>query len=407
MKKIGIIKEGKVPIDKRVAFTPRQCVKIKEEYSNVNIHIQKSDIRCIDDKEYQKVGLELKDNLEDCDILFGVKEVPIEMLIPNKMYFFFSHTIKEQAYNRNLLRAILDKNIQLVDYERLTDIKGKRVVAFGRFAGIVGAYNALLAFGIKHKLFNIQAAFQLETYQKLKAEYSKIKLPKNTKIVLTGRGRVGKGAIEVLNGVGIKEVTPEEFLNKKFDEPVFTMLSSKNYYKHKEGKKDWKMQDFYQRPEEFERDFLKYTTIADILISTHYWDPEADVLFTKEDMQKEAFKINTIADITCDIEGSIPSTLRPSTIKEPFYDYNIISKKEEEAFSKNENITIMAVDNLPCELPYDASKAFGEQLIKNVFPHLLDADSEGMIEKASITKNGKLTKFYHYLKDYVGDAKYV
>lgn len=397
--KIGIIKEGKVPIDRRVPITPVQAREILDKMEGVEVVCQASDIRCFDDQEYRKNEIPVVDDVNDCDVLMGVKEVPLDKLIPEKTYFFFSHTIKEQPYNRKLLKTILDRKIRLIDYETLTNKNGQRIVAFGRYAGIVGAYNGILTYGKRYNLFELRPAHTCFDLEDLKTEFQKVKLP-NIKIALTGGGRVAKGAMEVLNGMKIRRVSPHEYLNKFFDEPVYTQLNSRDYNKPKDGS-EFSRNEFYETPENFESDFLKYAHASDMLIACAFWDPRAPMLFKKEDILSPAFKIKVIADITCDIEGSIPSTKRPSTIAEPIYDYNPSEDKIEPPLSDEANITVMAVDNLPCELPRDASEDFGRELIDNVLPHLLGDDNDTIIKRATIAQDGKLTEDYSYLQDYV------
>ena len=397
MTKIGIIKEGKIPIDKRVPLTPSQAKNLSEKYK-VEVRVQSSDVRCFSDNDYKEAGLPIVDDITDCDIILGVKEVPIEKLIAYKTHFFFSHTIKKQEYNRELLQAILAKNIRLIDWETLTNDNGHRIIAFGRWAGIVGAYNGLWTYGKRYNLFGLRRAHECFDYEDLKSEYKKIKLP-NIKIALTGGGRVTKGAMEVLHGIGIRQVTQHDFLNERFNEPVFTQLNSRDYNKRKDGG-DFHRNEFYQQPERYEGDFSKYTKVTDLLIACAFWDPAAPVLFQREEILRDDFDIKVIADITCDIQGSIPSTMQPSTIDNPIYDYNPSDNQVEQALSDEGNITMMAVDNLPCELPRDASHSFGDQLLMNVIPHLLGKDEGETIERATITKAGALTERYSYLKDY-------
>jgi len=397
--KIGIIKEGKVPIDKRVAITPNQARQIIDDFKDVEVFVESSDIRCFPDEDYAALGLPVVTDVTNCDILLGVKEVPIPDLIADKTYLFFSHTIKEQEYNRDLLREILSKNIKLIDYETLTDSAGNRVIAFGRWAGIVGAYNGLWTFGRRYNLFEIRRAHECFDLEDLKTEFSKIKLP-SVKILITGGGRVAKGAMEVLMGAGVRKVTPAAFVNERFKEPVFAQLNSRDYH-FKEDGSAFNRHEFFDHPEAYKSDFLKYTKVADVLIASAFWDPKAPVLFTQKDALSPAFKLRVIADITCDIEGSIPSTKKPSTIDDPIYDYNPSEDVVEKPLTDEANLTVMAVDNLPCELPRDASKSFGEQMIKNVLPHLLGDDSEKVIAKATIAESGQLTEYYKYLEGYV------
>ena len=397
--KIGLIKEGKVPVDRRVPIIPEQAREIHELHPDVTVFCQKSDIRCFKDQEYEKNGISLTDDISECDILLGVKEVPVDELIVNKTYFFFSHTIKKQEYNRDLLRAILEKNIRLIDYECLTDLSGRRLIAFGRYAGIVGAYNGILTYGRRYNLFNLKRARDCFDLEELKSEYTKVKLPK-IKIALTGGGRVAKGAMEVLNGMDIRRVSPEAFLKERFDDPVYTQLNARDYNGRKDGK-TFIRSEFYQKPDDYHSEFLPFTRAADILIAGAYWDPKSPVLFTKEDVLKRDFEIKVVADITCDIEGSIPSTKKPATIDDPIYDYNPSEDKVETAFSDEANITVMAVDNLPGELPRDASRDFGFELVNHVLPNLIYEDTDDIIKRAIITENGKLTEKYAYLQDFV------
>ncbi|MCP4459462.1 MAG: alanine dehydrogenase [Cytophagales bacterium] len=396
--KIGIIKEGKVPVDHRVPLMPEQAKEVMEKFPDVKVVVQSSHVRVFKDDEYLAQGVEVVDSVADCDVIFGVKEVPIPNLLAEKTFFFFSHTIKKQEYNRDLLRAILAKNIRMVDYEPLTDSNGIRVIAFGRWAGIVGAYNGLLTYGRRYNLFDIRQANECYDLEDLKTEYSKINLPK-MKIAITGGGRVAIGAMEVLHDIGIRQVTPAEFIEVRFDEPVFTQLNSRDYNRSKNG--EFNQSEFHKHPDRYEGDFLKYARVTDLLIACAYWHPSSPVLFTKEEAMKSDFHLRVIADITCDIEGSIPSTKRSTTIADPIYDYNPSENIEEPGLTNEANISVMAVDNLPCELPRDASNSFGRELIDNVLPHLLGDDSEEVIKRATITENGKLTEAYQYLKGYV------
>jgi alanine dehydrogenase len=396
---IGIIREGKVPMDKRVPILPEQAKFIKEKYPQVEIFCQSSAIRCVKDAEYEAAGIKVVENIENCDILFGVKEVPIKELIAHKTYFFFSHTIKKQHYNRNLLLEILKKNIRLIDYETLTDQNNNRIIAFGRFAGIVGAYNGLLTYGKKYDLFELPRAKDSFDLESLKKNFNKILLPP-VKILISGGGRVSNGAKEVLIDVGVKEVSPDDFLHQAFSFPVFTQIRSKDYNVRIDNT-SYNSQDFYNNPELFTSDFLKFTKITDIFMAAAYWNPQAPRLFTREDMLQKDFSMKVIADITCDIQGSIPCTVQASTISDPFYDYEPVTDMVMPPFTNPEFVTVMAIDNLPGELPRDASESFGNQLINNVIPALIEGDKEGIIKKAIITDGGSLTPRFSYLQDFV------
>ncbi|MFL5729901.1 MAG: NAD(P)-dependent oxidoreductase [Cytophagaceae bacterium] len=396
--KIGIVREGKVPPDKRVPLLPDQCAEILKQFPEISITVQPSDIRCIANSEYAAQNIRLGEDLSDCDILLGIKEVPAHLLVPEKTYLFFSHTIKKQPHNKHLLQTALEKKIRLIDYECLTETSGKRVIAFGKFAGIVGAYNGILNYGKKFHLFDLKRAYQCFDYSEMKAELKKAKLPP-VKIVLTGGGRVGTGATEVLEAAGIRKVSPEDLIDKKYEVPVYTQLNSRDYHQRKDGS-SYDNDEFHAHPELYESTFRKFLPVTDILIAGAYWDPGAPMLFTREEMLHD-FHIRVIADITCDIGGSVPSTIKPSTIYDPCYDYNPYTGGLEAPFSGEQNITVMAIDNLPGEIPRDASRDFGEQLMRNVLPYLAGPDPQGIIERGTICRDGYLMPDYEYLNDYV------
>ncbi len=397
--KIGILRETKNPPDKRVPVTPSQVVKLTERFPNVEVYIQPSDIRCYTDEEYQYLDLNMKEDLNDCDILIGVKEVDTQALIAGKTYVFFAHVAKKQPHNRTLLQEVIKKKIRLVDYEYLTDYNEQRVVAFGRWAGIVGAYNGLRARGIRTDNFQLKAAHQCIDMDEMYAGLKKIKL-KNIKILLTGGGRVAMGAMETLSQLNLKEVTPDEFLNKEFNEPVLCRIDPRHYVKHKGGM-EFNLQHFFNHPKEYESTFKPFTKVTDIFIACHYWDPKSPKFITKKDYLETDFNITVIADVSCDVNGPIASTVRASTIADPFYGYDPKTGKVEMPFVDPENITVMAVDNLPGELPRNASSDFGMNLMDKVYPSLFGHDDTGMIERATITKNGKLTEQYAYLQNYL------
>ncbi len=400
--KLGLIREGKVPPDKRVPFTPLQTEEIEQRYPHVKVMCEESSFRCFKDQEYEELDIAVGSQVSDCDILMGIKEVPVQNLIANKTYLFFSHTIKKQPYNRKLLQEILKKNIRLIDYEALKDRQGNRLVAFGRYAGIVGAYNGLWTYGKRFKTFELRRAFECFDVNDLKLELRKVKLP-SVKIILTGSGRVGRGSMETLDSAGIRKVSPQLFLEMNFDEPVYVQLSSSDYHRRKEGG-HFNREEFHKHPERYESFFSDFTKVADILMAGAYWNPKAPVLFTVEDMQKPDFKIKVIADITCDINGSVPSTKKATTIADPLYDFDPQTDSVKPALSSDDYVTVMAIDNLPCELPRSASEEFGRDLIDRVMPMLLcGEDRDGIIERAIITENGKLTPHFEYLQDYVNE----
>lgn len=396
--KIGILKETKTPPDMRVPLSPTQCAEINK-HPEIELVVQSSDIRTFSDQEYKDAGVTVVDSVEDCDILMGVKEVKKDYLIPNKTYFYFSHTIKEQPYNRDLLLTMMDKNIQMIDYETLTSPKGPRLIGFGRYAGIVGCYNTFLAYGKKFGKYELKPANQCEDHKELNQELKKVVLPNDYKIVVTGFGRVGRGAAEILTELGIKHVSAQEFISKTFNEPVYTQLEVEDYNERLDGKPFVK-EEFYKSAKGYKSTFMQYAKVANMYVACHYWDAEAPFIFTREDAKSPDFNIDVVGDVSCDIDGPVASTLRPSTIADPLYGYNPNTESEAE-FNANGTIGVMAVDNLPCELPKDASKDFGNEFIKNILPSLLNGDKDKIIEKATICKNGKLTEYYSYLQNYV------
>ncbi|SDE53324.1 Alanine dehydrogenase [Pricia antarctica] len=396
--KFGIIRERKNPPDRRVVLSPKACQKVLSTHRNAEIIVEPSPIRTYTDAEYRAAGIVVGPKMEDCDVLLGVKEVPIDDLIPNKKYFFFSHTIKKQPYNRELLRAILDKNIELYDHEVITNAKEQRLVAFGRYAGIVGAYNGFRAYGLKYDLFKLPKAEKLPNQTALIDALKKVPLP-NIKILLTGRGRVGNGSREMLDGMGMRRVNVAAYLSEEFKEPVYCQIDAGEYNKRKDGVRGNKA-DFFQNPGEYKSDFYRFAEVTDFYIAGHFYGQGAPYLFTREDAKQTDFKIKVVADVSCDIDGPVASTIRPSTIADPIYGYD--PKKEKETNFKNKSaIAVMAVDNLPCELPRDASEGFGEAFLKNVIPAFFNGDKDGVLHRARMTQNGKLTERYSYLQDYV------
>ena len=399
--KVGIVRETKIPPDRRVPLTPSQVVELKEKYPFVEFYVQPSDIRCFADDEYQYLKIPMKEDLSNCDILMGVKEVDMRVFIPGKTYLFFAHVAKKQEHNLELLRDMLNKKIRLIDYEYLTTDKGQRVVAFGRWAGIVGSYNALRARGIKSNRFKLKPAYQCHDLEEMWAGLKLIQLKPGLKILITGEGRVASGALETLaNCPNLLRVSHEDYLTKEYDVPVVCQIGPQHYTKHVDGR-PFDFNNFMQHPEDYRSDFLKYTKVTDVLITAHFWDPKSPVFFTREDVEKPDFKISVIGDISCDIAIPIPTTLRATTIADPFYSYNRKKHCEEEAFSNPDNISVMSIDNLPGELPRDASGDFGKQLIEHALHDLFTDNGSPMIQRATIISGGSLGPQYRYLTEWV------
>ncbi|WP_339610408.1 NAD(P)-dependent oxidoreductase [uncultured Planktosalinus sp.] len=396
--KFALIKERKNPPDRRVVFSPEKCQEVSLKFPNAQFIAERSDIRVFSDDAYRVKGIAVSDDVSGCDVMLGVKEVPISALIPNKKYFFFSHTIKKQSYNRALLQAILAKNIELYDHETIVNESGHRLIGFGRYAGLVGAYNGLRALGLRDGHFELPKVENLPDLETVKNTLDKITLPA-IKIVLTGRGKVAFGAKEILDHLNIKEVSIEGFLNTNYNEAVYCFIDVLDYNKRKDGKTGDKKQ-FFKDPSGYESDFMRFAKVSDVLITGHFYGDGAPYLFTRDDAKHPDFKINLVADISCDIDGPIASTIRPSTIADPFYGYDPETENEV-SFDAPGAIAVMAVDNLPCELPKDASEGFGEMFFEHVMPAFFNGDREGVLQRALITKDGKLTERFRYLQDYV------
>ncbi|MEP6583285.1 MAG: NAD(P)-dependent oxidoreductase [Ginsengibacter sp.] len=397
MLKIGLIKEGKIPADNRVALTPEQCKWIQENMS-IRIIVQHSETRCYKDKEYTSAGIEVTDDVGDCDVLLGIKEVPTAMLIPGKTYFFFSHTKKMQAYNQHLLHNIISKEITLVDYECLEHDDGTRIIGFGFFAGVVGAHNGMMAYGNRTGNFSLSRVYKQKNFQQLIHTYFGLKLP-TIKIAVTGSGRVAHGILEIMNLMEIHEAEPDEYLNEKFSYPVYVHLKGADLYKHKLTER-YSRNEFHTNPGNFICLFDNYLSETDILMNGVYWEEGIPRLFEMKDLKREDFNINTIADISDDHNGSVPCNLGDGTIEKPVYGINKTSGLVTEPYIAG-SIDVMAVGNLPNELPRDASRYFGEQLIKYILEDLINGGSK-VLSHATIVKDGKLTADYNYMKEYAG-----
>ncbi|TDD98041.1 NAD(P)-dependent oxidoreductase [Flavobacterium cellulosilyticum] len=396
--KFGILKERKNPPDRRVVFSPDELARLKQLHQDVIVKVESSDIRVFNDLEYKNMGIEVADDISDCGVFFGVKEVPVAALIPNKSYFFFSHTIKQQPYNRTLLQALLDKNIVFYDHETIVDTHNHRLIGFGKYAGIVGVYNSIRAFGIKFELFKLPKAETLSGKEALITHLKRVVLPP-LKFVVTGTGRVASGVKEVLDAVKIKEVSVDNYLSKNYTQAVYTQIDVLDYNKRKDGIK-LDFNDFFDNPLEYTSDFERFTKVSDIYLTAHFYANEAPIILTREMLQSKDCKIKVVADISCDVNGPIACTLRSSTIAEPLYGYLPSENKEVDVFHPAA-IVVMAVDNLPCELPKDASVGFGEMFMEHVIPAFFNKDKDGILERAKITENGKLTARFSYLQDYV------
>ncbi|MCW2119581.1 NAD(P)-dependent oxidoreductase [Flavobacterium sp. 7A] len=396
--KFGILKERKNPPDRRVVFSPDAIVKIKLEYPDFSVIVESSEDRIFKDQEYQFAGIEVSNDMSDCDVLIGIKEMPVENLIANKSYIFFSHTIKQQPHNRGLIQAILQNNIDLFDHETFVDKNNRRLIGFGRYAGYVGVYNGIRAFGLKFGLFKLPLAGTLNGKEELIRHLKRLVLPP-LKLVITGKGKVGKGAKEMLDAIKIKEVSGENFLTKKYSQSVYTQLGVADYYKRKDNQPFY-FDDFKANSQEYESSFEVYSNVSEILIAGHFHAPGSPKIVTRKMLQSKDCRIKVIADIACDIEGAIASTLRSTTIEEPLYGYLPSEHKEVDVFHPAA-IVVMAVGNLPSEIPRDASIGFGQMFSEYILPAFFNEDKDGILQRSQITSKGKLTPRFNYLQDYI------
>lgn len=396
MKTIGLIREGKVPADNRVALTPPQCKWILSRYPDLRVIVEPSPDRCFLDREYEKAGAVLSNDLSDCQVIFGIKEVPVEKLLPGKTYLFFSHTRKQQPFNRKLFRAIIDKGITLIDFECLEHADGTRIIGFGFFAGIVGAHNGIMAYGERTGDFHLERVYRQRSFRELIHTYFGLKLP-NVKIAVTGSGRVAHGVLEIMNLMGIREVETDDFLSREFEYPVYVQLKGQDLFRRiADG--GYGRAHFHEHPEEYQCLFPVYARRSDILMNGVYWEERIPRLFESSQVAEPDFRIRTISDITDDAHGSVPINLGDQTIQDPVYGVDRFSLKKTAPYLAN-SIDVLAVGNLPNELPRDASRYFGEQLIKYVLPGLLNGN-DAVIERATLVKNGHLTAPFEYLRDY-------
>ena len=404
MIRLGLLKEGKIPSDNRVALTPKQCKWIENNFPHVKIFVQSCQTRCFTDDEYKRQSIEVTNDLDHCDILFGIKEVPVAQLIENKTYLFFSHTRKKQPYNQKLLQTIVQKRITLIDFECMEHEDGQRIIGFGFFAGIVGAHNGVMAYGERTGGFHLERVYRQKDFKELIHSYFGLKLP-NIKIAITGSGRVAHGILEVMNLMGVIEVEKDEYVSRNFSYPVYVQLKGADLYRHK-IRGSYSREHFHTHANEYECLFDEYIPHTDILMNGVFWDMHVPRLFTVKKISDPDFKIQVIADITDDPNGSVPINLGDQSIEHPVYGVDRLSHQKTPPYQPN-SIDVMAVGNLPNELPRDASKYFGEQLIKYILPDLLAGQSK-IISDATIVKEGHLTEKFYYLKDYAeGKADYL
>ena len=405
---ISVIKEARTD-ENRTPFVPKQLHTLISNFPNLKILVQPSKNRCFKDEDYSKVGAKIEEDISQSDIIFGIKEVEISKLIENKTYLFFSHTSKIRndssqstqdaaiIYKKTLLREVLKKKITLIDYENIRDESKNayRYLGFGRFAGIVGCYNTLNLYLKLQKKKLLPRAFEINSYKKIQELLSKQNFNK-LKILQTGKGNVAKGSMEILKYANVKQISLNDYLNKKYDEAVFCNISLREHVERNDGKNS-SYQDFMLNPHEYRSKATNYLHCADMLIAGHYWDPKFPKLFSLNQIN-EFKNLKIIGDITCDINGSIPTTIRSTSIAKPYYSFDINSMKEIDL--GNKGIAVMAVDNLPSELPHEASEEFGHSIMSEVLPYLINKD-DGRIKRATTASRGELCSSFNYLENFI------
>jgi len=401
--KFALLRERKLTGDKRVLFSPSQLANIIKKYPQHEFVVESSPTRCFSDQSYLDAGIKVSQHIENCEVFLGIKEVPLASLISGKTYFFFSHTTKKQTHNKEYLRGLKNKNITFYDYENFTNTNHRRLVAFGKSAGQIGAYHALRTYGLKHQLYKLPNPYQCDTIEELHFFASSINLPP-IKIAVTGTGNVGKGVSQFLTHLGIEKITPHDFLKNTQPSAVYTQLSKKDYLSHKKTG-DFAIKDFKQHPSRYTSEFLKYAKKASILITGHYYHKGMPLFFTPKEATLPDFNINTIADISCDISAPLPTCLRVATQKKPIYGYHKQTGKEAD-FLNQESIAVMAVDNLPGELPVSSSIDFGTQFSTQILPYITPNFEHPRLQKACVLQQGVFTKKYEYLNDFLYNEKY-
>lgn len=427
---IGIRRADKNKWERRVPLIPSDIKELKEKFGITAI-IQPSEIRAFNDDEYIEAGAEVTEDINKADVIFDVKEIPLHFYRPNKTYIFFSHTIKGQAYNMPLLKKMMELKCSLIDYERIVDESNRRLIFFGKFAGIAGMVETLHSLGQKLKLKglhtpfeNIKKAYEYPSIQEainhLKVISDQIKsvgldvsvLP--LVIGLAGYGNVSKGAQEILDIFPVKTLKTEELKTidhlpkNELKRNIFKVVfEEKDLVVPKEGV--FELQDYYNHPEKYSGKFEEYIPYLTVLVNCIFWTDKYPRLVTKEylwsdDYRKSSKKMIIIGDISCDVDGAIEITYKATDPGNAFYTYLPDVDQYHDGIIKD-GLTIMAVDNLPCEFPKDSSEEFSK-VLKNFVPQIAKADFNKPfdelnlplpIKKALILHKGELTKDYLYL----------
>ena len=431
---IGIRRADKNKWEKRTPLIPEDVKYLKAKYG-IQTLIQPSEIRAYTNEQYSTAGAEVVEDIHSAKVIFAVKEIPLHFYRPGKTYIFFSHTIKGQSYNMPLLKKMMELKCNLIDYERIVDESNRRLIFFGRYAGIAGMVESLHAFGQKLKSKGIQTPFDKikqayqyesleETVKVLKEIGNKIKIqgiPEQLQplvIGFAGYGNVSKGAQEIIDILPVKEISPGDLRNLNniskddFSKNLFKVVfKEEDLVRAKEG--NFHLQDYYDHPEKYAGKFEEYVPYLTMVVNSIYWTDRYPRLITKKflrsnDYLKSDQKLMVIGDISCDINGAIEITYKTTDPGNAFFTYNLKSDTFEDGILKD-GITIMAVDNLPCEFPREASKEFSS-VLKNFVHEIINADFSKPfdelslsypIKKALILKQGELTENYLYLNKFL------
>ncbi|MCF8232643.1 MAG: hypothetical protein K9J27_10680 [Bacteroidales bacterium] len=431
---IGIRHEDKYKMERRVAIPPEHVRRLIKE-KNLRVLVEKSSKRIFTDEEYHKAGAELVDDLTEAPVIFGVKEIPFSYFEHKKTYVFFSHVIKGQDYNMPMLKTMMDKKCNLIDYETVVEESGKRIIFFGHYAGLAGMINSLWAFGQRLNVMGIHTPFaklkQAHNYVSLFEakdaisevgfEIAKNGLPDKVKpmvVGFTGYGNVSRGAQEIMSLLPVKEISPEELLNLDKRGELSSNVVYKVVFRERDlvtpinSNQNFELKDYYNHPQNYKSVFEQYIPHLTILMNCMYWDDRYPKIVTKAYLEelysRGEPKLKVIGDVTCDPEGSVECTHKGTEIEDPVFVYNPFTREPKMGF-EGQGILDMAVDILPSELPRESSLAFGdalEQFIYGIATADYEADFENIdlplpIRRAMILHKGELTPDYQYLKEYL------
>lgn len=429
MKKlIGIRREDKNIWERRVPLIPEHLEKLKNDFG-IDTIIQPFERRAFLDNEFTNAGITVKEDLSEAPIVFAVKEIPMNLLQNDKTYIFFSHTIKGQKYNMPLLQKLMDFNCTLIDYEAITNNNGKRLVFFGKYAGLAGMIDALHGYGIRLKnlgfetpFLSLKPAYEYESVEDAKIEI--VKIAKEIQVNginidkapfvfgFMGYGNVSQGAQEIFDLLPHKIIEPDELKNleNKNNHLLYKVVFKEEHLVEPVNKDDkFELMDYFTHPEKYKSKFEKYIPFLSLVVNAIYWTKQSPVFLTKEYFRsKDKHKLNVVCDITCDIEGAVEFTVKSTPSDNPAYVYN---PKDDSITDGYEGIGIVdiAVDNLPTELPRNSSMEFSNSLNQFV-PGIVNADKTKSFEEAGyppeianavIVYNGKLTPKYKYLEKFL------